>query len=341
MKSFYQFLESMNIQVSVNLDKYKKKLWELLEASRDFSIQRREELRNYQIDRQKLERDLKTMNFPETDALLRDIDQGHYEDWGGKIIDFRRSPQFNSNLHFDASYEAIRALWDMEAKLRGTYEKEDDIDQRFEEIVKQTYANMAQIGEEVKQTVTRIPTWNGSAVIIQAHEPDKGNNWWEPEADSCRIKLQHPENKYTVDFMYFKHEGKVVIDDIVDAGDEDIFDSEKIQMDYFALINELKNPNNKGKFISVYTARPVSDREIYTQAETTKEIPGGIFVANNADHVYGLGLDLDGGKERDVWKIRINNKHLISHMDGPIKYWQVMPGKSIPIDRIQLISMAN
>lgn len=340
MKSFYQFLENLNVQISINLDKYKKKLWELLESSRDFSFKRREELRTYQIDRNKLEKDLRIMNFPETDALLRDIDQGKYEGWGGKIVDFRKTPQFDSKIHFDASYEAIRALWDMEAKLSGAYEKEDDINKKFNEIVEQTYANMLKIAEEIRQAVSRIPTWNESSVVVQAHEPDKDNQWWLPLDNSARIKLYHTKNRYPADFSYSNYEG-IDIDDVLDAGDSDFFESDEIQMDYFALINELKNPGNKGKSLSVYTARPVSDREIYIQAETTKKIPGGIFVANDANHVYGLGLDLNSGKERDVWKIRINNKYLISHMDGRIKYWQVMPGKEIPIDRIQLISMAN
>jgi hypothetical protein len=53
-------------------------------------------------------------------------------------------------------------------------------------------------------------------------------------------------------FSLFQEEGKFLIDDIIEGGEDDFFQSPQMQADYFSLIGELRNPNstNKGKILT-------------------------------------------------------------------------------------------
>ncbi len=49
-----------------------------------------------------------------------------------------------------------------------------------------------------------------------------------------------------------------------------------------------------------------------------------IFLTNSLNHADGLARDLSSGEPRDVWKVRVDSKHLIQTLDGNIKYYQTI-----------------
>jgi len=134
-------------------------------------------------------------------------------------------------------------------------------------------------------------------------------------------------------FSYFIIDNKIIIDDVLEHGDKDFFIDNNVEEDYFQLINNLRNPNKQDKIITVYTARPMKDREIYLDKS---EIPPGIFVASSYNFAEGFAID---NKPRDIWKIKINSKYLIETLNDPSsgKQYQVIGKQNIPVEKISLI----
>jgi hypothetical protein len=196
--------------------------------------------------------------------------------------------------------------------------------------------NMQKISDHINQTISKIENWNGSSISIIADEIYKEN---DIEASDSAMIAVGDNGEMTPYFTLFEiKNGSAVIDDVLEAGDEDFFPNNMIQSDYFSLIQELRNPgsNSKGgKLLTLYTARPVKDRNIYMNAT---EIPSNIFLTNSYSSAVGIASDLGGSKEvRDVWKVVIDSKYLLQTLDGPEKQYQAIGNSGkVPIKRIIL-----
>lgn len=133
------------------------------------------------------------------------------------------------------------------------------------------------------------------------------------------------------------------VEDVLEGGDMDFFHGPQgptIAKVYFDLIKEIQHPGSSqtGKDILLYTARPVKDRR---QFEGARTLPPNLFLANSLDHVEGLATDL-GSERRDVWKVRINTKHLVLTNDaGRVKYYQIVGDKPVPVQNLELIIPAE
>jgi hypothetical protein len=68
-----------------------------------------------------------------------------------------------------------------------------------------------------------------------------------------------------------------------------------------------------------------------------------IFLTNDPDRAYGLATDLGGGRQRDLWKVVINERDLIVTLDaGRTKDYQVVgQGATVPVKRMELISQGE
>jgi len=360
MRSFYQFLEVVNFPVTVDVKKYKDSVWKLLSNLSDFTQSEKERLSYFKFDRSIIVKNLQHLQYPGSKELLLLVDKlisGEVS--GDKLIELswglfeeeRKLDKWISSLPWQSrNYDVVRAidheLRDLQDKIyhdeRG-YAKEEPDEETLQKLIVQTSINMQKIAQKIQEVISRIENWNGSSVVVEAPEQDKDSNWLEPEVGSARVELNHPENtnRWSAGFAYWEHENeKVQIEDVLEAGDNEFFTSAKLQEDYFNLINELRRPGSasQGKNISVYTARPKQDRELYLKAEETKQIPANLFVTSGFENAVDLMQDLPGDKDRDVWKIRINSKYLIlTNDDGRIKHYQVKGTGMVPVVSISLI----
>ena len=88
-----------------------------------------------------------------------------------------------------------------------------------------------------------------------------------------------------------------------------------------------------GKILTLYTARPVEDRDRF---QNTKTLPINLFLTSSLDHATGLADDLSTkGGRRDVYKVRINSKYLTQTLEGSVKYYMVRKDNA-PIENISL-----
>jgi hypothetical protein len=199
-------------------------------------------------------------------------------------------------------------------------ETPQEVRERIDDIIKISYnesvQNMQNYKNIIIEAIGRINNWNNSIIRIIASPATDYSNRLTFEATNHAI-ISFGKQTY---FSMSQDEGKIEIDEVLDADDEEFFPSSEIQSDYFNLINEIRNPgvNSKEKMLTLYTARPKSDRNFYLNSKT---LPKNIFLTNDYDHAEGLAADLGG--ERDIWKVRINSKYLTQTLSGKIKYYQV------------------
>lgn len=215
-----------------------------------------------------------------------------------------------------------------------------DADESLLYIVKNTRTNMEKIKQKIEYALSNIQ-WNGSSVTIIVGSPPSTSSLfkedWFTSVSTAEVCVGHQMAWGGVaSFTFFLDEdGTYEVDDILDAGDDDFFVDSKCEQDYFMLVRALKNPKSlqSNRVVTVYTARPVSDRARYIDAVS---VPSNIFVSNNYNHIEGLSIDLSGN--RDIWKIRIEERYLIKTVDtGMIKEYQIVGGGEVPIKSISLI----
>lgn len=139
--------------------------------------------------------------------------------------------------------------------------------------------------------------------------------------------------------VFVDTKGKITeVHDIMEDATE-IEASPEVIAGYYHLVKELQEPGSiqKQKWIKLYTARPVKDRELYKKATS---LPHGIFLGNKEDHVEGLAGDLGGGSRRDVWYGIVDSRNLVQTLQGNIRYYMVI-GKAALKEPMQLITPGN
>lgn len=213
--------------------------------------------------------------------------------------------------------------------------------------VRNTKKNMQVIGAKIMRAVSAIgDTWSSPIIAIKpnyTYSDRGGYAEFSPDdaPDGANVELKRGTSRYQPGFTMF---GDGTIDDVLDAADRDFFPANDpaLESDYFLLVNELRSPGSaqkqKGKVLTLYTARPKTDRSRYEHAKT---VPHGVFLTNSEDRAYRIGMDLAGSTGRDVYLVKIDDRFLIKTLDaGGIKEYQVVGrGKSeVPVLKIERVA---
>jgi len=198
--------------------------------------------------------------------------------------------------------------------------------------MEETQKAMQGLQATVEAARARVGHWNESPVKLEVSpaQDERG-----PILDSSSAaEVRVGSGQYAPTFMLWQGPDGLEVDDIIEGGEEDFFDTPQVQADYFNLINELRKPGStqQGKTLTLYTARPKADREQYLKAHT---LPVNIFLTNDYDHAEGIGRDMG---ERDIWKVRMNSRYLTQTLDGLIKYYQVTTPDA-PVNSISLVGL--
>lgn len=239
---------------------------------------------------------------------------------------------------FTRQSQIQKDLWDLEQYLDTQAEEEPrDILQEYNEWMDKALVNTEAQAKHVAQQLTaatsRAPDFE-SWPVVATPTFNKDSEGWVPGAYDVRVgKGSYGTPSFT---LFVSDDGKITeVDDVLEGGDEDFFRSPKGQSDYFNLVNEIRHPgsSSKGKVVTLYTARPTKDRERY---EGARDIPSNIFLASTLDEAEGLASDLGSNEVRDVWKVRVDTRHLVKTMDTPrVKHYQTTD--RTPVQDIDLI----
>jgi len=317
--------------IRVSLDGYRNAMLEEMHSLQAWFENKVERLSQFQLSPEMIRQiNEELQGYSRLKFILRWVEEKNPEALNGELRKL-----WDWLLHDDGSRErytnvrqAVTLLMDYEESL-GDLQKRynpDQVEQKFDEVMKQTALNMEKIEALVRDAIERLPHWNGYPIVIKAEPRQsdilRGRHDFEP-AENAQVILETGD-RYPPGFSLFMGEdGQVIVDDVLEGGDEDFFTDANSQADYFSLVNELQNPGStqKTKMLSLYTARPASDRKSFESAQT---LPVNIFLTNNFDHALGLASDLAGMEgTRDVWRVKIDSRYLTKTLDGPIKYYQV------------------
>lgn len=231
-----------------------------------------------------------------------------------------------------------KELWDLEQYLDTQAEEEPrDILAEYNEwmnkAVQQTEVQAKHVAQQLTAAISRAPDFETWPVVV-APTFNKDREGWVPGVYDVEVgKGSHGTPSFT---LFVLDDGKITeVEDVLEGGDEDFFRSPKGQSDYFNLVNEIRHPgsSSKGKVVTLYTARPTRDRERY---EGARDLPANIFLASTLDEAEGLASDLGSSEVRDVWKVRVDTRHLVKTLDTPrVKHYQTTD--RTPVQDIDLI----
>lgn len=338
-----RIITAQNVQVIIEMTKFselcKQGLLNLSYDSRDNN----EQLRNFQIDTNLIINNLTQLNYPAVQQIIQSIQTQNSEQLLRDYLDlsqWTRTVSLTSE-QYDLLYQAQKQLRNFMNQIDSYEFTEKDAEDTYNKVISETSQYMEQIKQNILGAIRRIPTWSTPLLRIIPNPVSDTFSYkddYTQSTDSATVEFGYDE--MAPNFSYFANADKVEIDDVLEAGDTDFFTDNKVQSDYFALVRELKNPGStqkSGKFLRLYTARPVKDRALYQDA---KQVPSGIFLSNSLNHVEGLAVDLGGA--RDIWKVTINEQYLLNTLDGPgVKYYQVVGDNFVPVKQMSLLIPAE
>ena len=231
-----------------------------------------------------------------------------------------------------------RELWDLEQYLDAQAEEEPrdivgEYDEWREGAVAKTEAQAKSVAQQLTAAISRAPDFETWPVVV-APTFNKDREGWVPGVYDVKVgKGSYGTPSFT---LFVTDDGKIKeVEDVLEGGDDDFFQSPKGQSDYFNFVNEIRQPgsSSRGKVVTLYTARPTKDRERY---EGARDIPANIFLATTLGEAEGLASDLGSNEVRDVWKVRVDTRHLVKTLDTPrVKHYQTTD--RTPVQDIDII----
>lgn len=210
----------------------------------------------------------------------------------------------------------------------------EDAQEMIQSVEAKTQANMQKIIEIVQSAISRV-NWPGLPVVIKLGLPPGdyfGPDYWKPVQDG----YIHVGTVRDPGFTLFVMDDQLEVDDIAELEDDEFSDA-RIKQAYFLLVRAIKNPGQlqSNRVLTLYTARPMRDRALYTDATA---VPAGIFMTNDYREAQVIGLDIPGpDKIRDVWKVRIEEQYVMEVLNaGYRRHYQVIGDGTVPVKSITL-----
>jgi hypothetical protein len=336
-QNFWEWFAEATANITVNLSQVEESLRKLIRDMEDYDYQQRNSAERFNVPQFMQQVQQGFADYPGLPTLIQALQS---QEWSAiwqayqaldKYINQLektgdRSTWLNNYHKLEPKRKLSRQVFDYlrcVEYLKGDKAEFDasSYEANVADLVEQSKKNMEVIRGEVDAAISRIANWNGSPIVITANPAEDERGPISEPATSAHIGVGGGQD--SPEFLYFKDEGgKVEIDDVIEGDEEDCFPNPQSKADYFVLINELRNPGStsKGKMLTLYTARPTRDRNMYLNTTT---LPINIFLTNSYDHASGLARDLGSSEVRDIWRVRIDSRYLTQTLDGMVKYYQV------------------
>lgn len=334
---FFEWLSEQKLQIFINDDKFKTLLKQELDKLQEYMANRRVEVSKFnpQPFFQMLSQELK--GYPQLHALLQSLHSNNSTaifNQTRQVRDWLNAQPVNQVPSAIDVTQQIRTYQDYMGQNQSEDEETSELQKLYQEAIQGTRVEMERIKSMLSDAVSRIDNWNGSPILIKPEAASSQYGGYDI-ASTRFASISVGTGNMAPEFTLFQDNNGLEIDDVIEGGDDDFFYNPQVQSDYFNLINELRNPGatQKGRILTLYTARPQKDRKMLLQQNT---LPVNVFLANSYDHVEGLAHDLSNGEPRDIWKVRIDSKYLTQTLDGQIKYYQVTT-QNAPVETMELL----
>jgi len=346
--NWYNILKfSQQSNITIDLSDYISSLDKYIQESIDAQEERQYQIGQFQFDKNKFQTLLNNIpnevfDINTKNQITTSIESGD-KNKIDEILDFLLKFRVDNSkkLITNNQYMNIRDLFhyldyynDKLSDNKNGINKEE-WDRFKKEQIEKTNNNMKIIEKAIQEAIERNPTISQN-IIIKAYSLLK-ENLINGIYDETSAMVEFGQGDLIPNFTVFQHEGKFEIEDVLEGGDTDFFKDNKTQADYFNLINEIRHPGStsKGKILTLYTARPSKDRQLYLNKNS---VPVNIFLTNMFDSAEGIARDFGN---RDVWKIRIDSRYLVNTMDSPMEKQYQTTGSSeeVPVILTELLIM--
>lgn len=329
-------------QIFIDMEDYSTKCLEEYYLLSESFKEKNYELQNFQINIPHIAELLKTINFPNTENVIQSILSDDHEKMMSAYSSIYEWSKSQKALNYDNVYEINTQIRNHINKHYPYELSEEDAQKLAKQSIQVTENNMNVIKNKIEIAIKNIGYWS-IPLIIKPIPSSQHLGKLDHTRPCTAASIKLGESKLTPDFSCFLDENnQISIDDVLEGGDTDFFESPSIQRDYFNLIKELNNPGSSktGKMMTLYTARPIKDRNIYMNK---LQIPTNIFLTNRFNDAEALISDLPGtDKRRDVWKVKIDSRFLIETLNNGItKHYQAIGESWIPVTSLELISTGD
>lgn len=335
MANWFRKYFQVTVNIIIDMEKYVnecKTSWaETVEHFRN----KNQELLNFKLDIERIKNLLDEIGYPNTQYIISNIDHKEFYDIYRDLYNWSKNQKLNSE-QYSKFFEVTKQLRNHIDK-NDKYEFTDEQAQKeSEKVINLTTRYMNIIKSKIENITKIFDDWSASPITIKPNVSFYMNrpDFTKP-ATSATVALGNDD--FAPSFSLFFHGQKIDVDDILESGDTDFFTSSNIQNDYFRLIKELKNPGSSKKVskkLVLYTARPKKDRETYINASS---IPSNIFLAKDYNTAEGYALEF---RDRDIWKVTIEERYLIQTNDYPKEYQTIGSG-SVPVFSLKLLYVAD
>lgn len=247
-------------------------------------------------------------------------------------------------LNEGGHHEQIMAIMHLEDDLFHVGKDPDTEAKEMLDAYEEVLSESLQIGNvflaQVKAAIGRIEAWGNSPIRVEIrnrYDSVVGDADYTEPSDSFYVTV----GKGDAGFTAFTSKGKnPTLGDVLEGGDEDFFSDVQEQADYFNLVKEMQSPgsSSRGKNVTLWTARPTKDRARYEGAHV---VPPNIFLTNDPDRAYGLAQEGELGGLRDVWRVVMNEAHLVVTLErGTLRDYQVVGKGPVSVKSLDLVAPA-
>lgn len=322
-------ISQANVNIQIVMDRYVQSMSDYIYDLSYRSMSKAEQLKNFNLNRQLISQSLSQYpNFSVIENALNTNDMDAIDREFVPLTRWVRANSMGNNV-----FQAYIHLRDYLESISPFIYSQQEAEQDIARLSKETYEKMKTLANMIQESANRTQ-WSGSPVFIYPKEPsdENGTNWLVASEDA-NIYIGDNEDGNSPALEVFLIDGKFTVPPEGIVEDDDFFSNPDNTRDYFNLIKEINNPGSSsksGKTLTLYTARPASDREMYMNATT---VPGGIYLTSSENDAVGLSIDF-GGK-RDIWKVRIDDRYVQKMLDMPqFKHYQVMGRDPVPVKSI-------
>ena len=123
-----------------------------------------------------------------------------------------------------------------------------EYDRSRDRLLRETQSNMDRIANDIREVIAKIPNWYGTLVTVAAGFNDNLLDF-DIESGSTWANIIVGRD---ATFAYSLDAGdRVIVDDILEAGDSDFFRDVNLEQDYFNLIDGIRRPGRSNRYLTM------------------------------------------------------------------------------------------
>jgi len=326
MMSFAKYLETKSQQnISIVTDAYKEKLQADLFGLVIKPNQKLTEAKKNIVNVHEVSKILSELKYPLINEFNMAVRTGDSKKARHAHMTFRKWSEYN-NTDKKLSDRVETIMFQYQANLFDKDFSPEQADDVVKSSLSESQSILENFEKQINLAIASLPHWGNHNVSLVAISPETG---WVV-TDAKVILGETFKTEFTISNTPFGLK-------IGDLKKEEI--PANLESDALALISKLNNIPKYNKILTLYMARPITDRRYFEI--TKRELSLGIkTILPNHVTLTNIPLNVEN-VEQDLWKVKIEEKYLREHIcEGEYKEYYII-GDDAPIIWIEQYKKVN